>query len=96
MTVRVLTAPKSSLKPGANLDGMTKYASPVAIRAHLKDVRAAEARWRKLGDKLEAMLAERLAQVEAGTWPPAPTEEQLALRARFQAAGSATTKETNP
>jgi len=92
MTVRILTAPKSSLKPGDNLDGMTKHASPVAIRAHLKDVRATEARWRKLGDKLEAMLAERLAEVETGTWPPPPSAEALALRARFaDAAGSGVT-----
>lgn len=70
MNVRILTAPKSSLKPGTNLDGMTRYASPEAIRAHLKDVRATEKRWQKLGDKLDAMLAERLAQVEAGLWPP--------------------------
>ena len=47
-----------------------RHAAPQSIEARLKTAVRARDAAQRLVDKWEALLALRLAQVEAGTWPP--------------------------
>ncbi|MEU3656448.1 hypothetical protein AB0E67_27305 [Streptomyces sp. NPDC032161] len=49
-------------------------ASPESIRIEIKKARAARDRWQRHIDGLARLLDTRLAQIDAGTWPPT-TEE---------------------
>ncbi|RPK76380.1 hypothetical protein EES45_23090 [Streptomyces sp. ADI97-07] len=45
-------------------------ASPDSIRNEITKARATQARWQRHVDNLYALLGTRLAQIDAGTWPP--------------------------
>ena len=47
-----------------------RHAAPQAIEARLKTARRALSAAQRTVDRWEALLALRLSQVEAGTWPP--------------------------
>lgn len=50
-------------------------ASPYPIRLAIKKARANERRWRREAEALDALLETRLAQIAAGTWPPARPDD---------------------
>lgn len=50
-------------------------ASPDSIRNEIKKARAARDQWQRHVDGLARLLDTRLAEIDAGTWPPTPTEE---------------------
>ncbi|MFC6081019.1 hypothetical protein [Sphaerisporangium aureirubrum] len=57
-------------------DLVTEHASPEGIRADLAKARSERASWDRRITRLTALLEQRLAQIEAGTWPPTPTAEE--------------------
>ena len=54
----------------ADWQRVEKHAAPQSIEAHLKDARRDRDAAQRAVDRWEALLALRLSQVEAGTWPP--------------------------
>ncbi len=44
-------------------------ASPEAIEAYLRDARKARDRWARHAARLDQLLADRRAQIAAGSWP---------------------------
>ena len=50
-----------------------RHAAPQAIGVRLRAARRALAAAQRMVDRWEALLALRLSQVEAGTWPPPVT-----------------------
>lgn len=80
------------MKPGPIAQGFRQHAAPSAIRHHLAEAKRDHAAYGRLVADLDALLTQRNAEVEAGAWPPPPSAEALALRARFaDAAGSGVT-----
>lgn len=73
MTIRTMGIPESST-PLTISPGYALNAAPQAIEHHLKTLRRRRAALDRAISRYEALLAERLAQVEAGTWPPPRTE----------------------
>lgn len=57
------------MKPGPLPALYRQHASPVAIRHHLDEARRDQAAYGRLVADLDALLTDRVAEVEAGTWP---------------------------
>lgn len=74
MTAESLGLPESTTRLVFS-EGFALHAAPQAIEYHLKTVRRRLAAHERAVARYEALLAHRLAQVEAGTWPPAPVED---------------------
>lgn len=55
--------------------GYRKHAAVQSIDAHLSDWEAALGRLERQIARLRALRDERLAQIDAGTWPPRPSSD---------------------
>lgn len=62
------------MKPGPVDEGFRQHASPDAIRHYLAAAKRDHAAYGRLVADLDALLTDRLAQIEAGTWPGTAVE----------------------
>ena len=71
MTARVLRAPRiRQITPEEGIPAtFVQHASREAIKVQLDGAREKVKRWDRLAERLEALLAERDAQIAAGEWP---------------------------